>query len=396
MIQKQVISLLGVQIRKGNKINYSIWPKRLFALDASRGIASLSVVLWHWQHFAYNGSSLSRDFERTSQPLYAILKIFYQKGIIGVEYFFLLSGFIFFWRYMSSIRDKNTSFSNFWVLRISRLYPLHIVTLLLVALLQTVYTSHNGISFVYPNNDMYHFILNLGFASSWGFEKGSSFNAPVWSVSIEIFLYFLFFMIVYARQGQAWFCLGVSVIFFIIEELYTNNAILSGASLFFLGGFVFHSTCVAANVRQKLKIAIYIFTVLSWVLTIANFYVFDLCNFILEFGVIGKILLIGFPNYILFSFTVFSLALIEIDKEGFSKSISWLGDITYSTYLLHFPLQLAFALAVSYGVLDSVFYLSPTYFVGFFSILIPFSYITFIWFERPMQNIIRNKWCIGR
>ena len=46
------------------------WPKHLYALDVSRGVAALSVVLWHWQHFAYKGNSLSQDFIRENQPLY--------------------------------------------------------------------------------------------------------------------------------------------------------------------------------------------------------------------------------------------------------------------------------------------------------------------------------------
>jgi peptidoglycan/LPS O-acetylase OafA/YrhL len=373
-------------------MNNGIWPKRLLALDISRGIAALAVVLWHWQHFAYNGSLLSEKFDRASQPLYAIFKIFYEKGAIGVQYFFLLSGFIFFWLYKSSIENRNTTFSSFWAHRISRLYPLHIVTLLIVALLQVLYVSKTGSPFVYPFNDAYHFLLNLAFASKWGLEKGLSFNAPVWSVSIEILLYFLFFIAAYARQGRALFCLSVSAIALMLTLLKYHEIFL-GASLFFLGGFVFHATFLVSTRLRKLRLPIHIVTALAWILTLANFYVFDLSRFILEFNAFGKLALIGFPNYILFPFTVCSLSLIEIDKgAGFLKPISWVGDITYSSYLLHFPLQLAFGLVAGYGFLNSDFYLHPVYLVIFFSILIPLSYITFIGFERPMQNMIRDKY----
>jgi len=377
-------------------MNNSIWPGRLLALDVSRGFAAFAVVLWHWQHFAYNGILFSKDFDKASQPLHGTFRMLYERGSIGVEYFFLLSGFIFFWLYRCSIEDRSTPFSNFWVRRISRLYPLHFVTLLIVALLQMVYMSNNGYPFVYPFNDMYHFFLNLVLASKWGFEKGWSFNGPVWVVSIEILLYCLFFMTAYARQGRALFCLGVSVIVSVICFVFPSfihHAIFSGVSLFFLGGFVFHATFLVSTRLRKLTAAIYVITVLSWVLTIVNFYVHNLSDFVLEFGVFGNILLGGFRIYILFPFTVSSLTLIEIEKGiGFLKSISWVGDITYSLYLLHFPLQLVFGLAVGYGVLNSDFYLRPAYLVVYFSILIPLSYITFIGFERPMQSIIRNKY----
>ncbi len=149
-------------------------------------------MLWHWQHFANKGNFLPQNFARESQPLYKILRLFYEKGEAGVEYFFLLSGFIFFWRYKESIQTKATSAWTFSVQRFSRLYPLHLVTLVVVGVLQELYTYREGVSFVYPYNDAYHFFHNLCFASSWGLEKGGSFNAPIWSVSIEVLLYAIF------------------------------------------------------------------------------------------------------------------------------------------------------------------------------------------------------------
>jgi len=75
---------------------------------------------------------------------------------------------------------------QFFVLRFSRLYPLHFATLIFVATLQLGSLSLDGYSIVYPCNDVYHFVLNLFFASVWGFEQCASFNAPVWSVSVEV------------------------------------------------------------------------------------------------------------------------------------------------------------------------------------------------------------------
>ncbi len=104
-----------------------------------------------------------------------------------------------------------------------------------------------------------------------------------------------------------------------------------------------------------------------------------------------KIFIIGFPLYILFPFSVCSLALCEIDKGSFLKPISWVGDITYSSYLLHFPIQLLFVLAISYGIINASFFMSPVSLVIFFMILIPLSYMVYVKFERPMQKILRSK-----
>lgn len=371
-------------------MNSNEWPKHLYVLDISRGVAALAVVLWHWQHFAYKGNSLSQEFTRESQPLYELLRLFYEKGLMGVEYFFLLSGFIFFWLYSESIKNKGTVAWEFGVSRFSRLYPLHFVTLIAVAILQYLYISRENVSFVYPFNDVFHFLLNVGFASKWGFESGWSFNAPIWSVSIEVLLYGVFFLVASLRLGGWLYCLNISVISFVLSSVI-HHPIFGGLAMFFLGGLVFYSASLLSLKRRELITPVYLITVFSWSSVIVNYYIFDLSSGIQEIGVLGKIFLVGFPLYILFPFTVLSLVLIEINRGPQLKALSWIGDITYSSYLLHFPLQLSFGIAVSFGILSHNFYLSPVYLIAYFAILIPLSYITFIKFERPMQRVIRAK-----
>ncbi len=366
-----------------------VWPSRLYLLDISRGIAALSVVLWHWNHFAFEKHTLSKDFILQNQPLYKILKIFYEQGFTGVEYFFLLSGFIFFWLYKDSIKNKETTAHDFIIHRISRLYPLHLVTLIIVALLQFLYISRHGYSFIYPFNDLYHFFLQLGFASHWGVQNGYSFNGPIWSVSIEVILYFTFFLSALYLQGDRLFCLIVSIVS--VALLYiTDQSIFEGMSLFFLGGFIYYVLIKISNKDSSLKLLIYLFTAINWLIVIINFYIFDLSNTLLNLGIIGLILLKLFPIYILFPLTVSSLVLFEIDRGSILKRLSWIGDITYSSYLLHFPLQLLFALAVSYGIINPKFYLQLNYLILFYLILIPLSYIVHQKFERPMQKAIRK------
>lgn len=362
----------------------------------SRGFSALAVVLWHWRHFAYHGGVLSKGFDMARQPFYSVLRVFYAKGGMGVQYFFLLSGFVFFWLYRSSIEDRRMSFRDFWLKRISRLYPLHVLTLLIVALLQILYVLLNGNPFVYRYNDAYHLILNLLFASGWGLEKGFSFNAPVWSVSVEVLLYFIFFVVAYVRKGRGLFCLLISILSLGMLNFARLTAIGQGISLFFFGGVVFYVALLVSTRFCRLKPLIYFIAIISWILTIVDSYVFDISELILRLGFLGSVLLFGFPGYVLFPTTLCSLALVETDKGArYFGPISWIGDITYSSYLLHFPLQLVFALGVSIGVLDPSFYLSPISLVIFLLLLIPLSYITFVAFERPMLVLIRSK-CMGK
>ena len=101
--------------------------RRLYSLDAARAIAALAVVFQHWEHFA---SVPAFAAPHDASPLYALFQPLYDKGARAVTFFFCLSGFIFFWLYGDKVRDRKTGPATFAVLRLSRLYPLHLATLL--------------------------------------------------------------------------------------------------------------------------------------------------------------------------------------------------------------------------------------------------------------------------
>ena len=168
---------------------------RFYSLDILRGITALTVIFWHWQHFFAPLNPTGVALQQVRQPFFLALSFFYRHGYSAVQLFFCLSGFVFFWLYGERVASQAISFKRFSLLRLSRLYPLHLATLLLVAAGQLAYYAMTQKQFVYHANDVYHFVLNLLFISSWGFQHDYSFNAPIWSVSVEIFLYGVFFLV---------------------------------------------------------------------------------------------------------------------------------------------------------------------------------------------------------
>ncbi len=81
-----------------NRRSWSI-PKRLYLLDTLRGIAALSVVLWHWYFFFLPFNREGMRFIDERQPFFHQLSFVYDYGGNAVNLFFCLSGFVFFWLY---------------------------------------------------------------------------------------------------------------------------------------------------------------------------------------------------------------------------------------------------------------------------------------------------------
>ncbi len=355
------------------------FPKYLYGLDIFRGFASLAVVLWHWQHFFMIDYKLPSNFDRSCQPLYTLFRPMYEYGYIAVPFFFQLSGFVFFWLYRERITSGACSAYKFALLRFARLYPLHILTLLVVLFLQLVHKKIIGGYFVYPENDSYHFALHTLFMSNWGFERGYSFNAPAWSVSIEIGLYFLFFLYCLIRIPNA---VKISIVL-LGAALSMRFGLGAGNWIpaifaFFLGGLLYSLVDIYLSYRSKFwDNVIVCLGIAAWVSVMIS-------------ERASNLLLTQSYNSLLFLFpiTIASSVLVETKFPKVAKKFAWLGNITYSSYLLHFPLQLFCALAVLLLGYDKEVFYSGIVLVLFMLSLITLSLLTYHNFERPLQNYL--------
>lgn len=355
------------------KQNPSVFPERLYALDALRGIAALAVVFWHWQHFFFQGA-LPGPLQREDQPLYSLFSLFYRHGGDAVSLFFSLSGFIFFWLFSQGLAQREISGKQFFLERFSRIYPLHLLTFLAVALLQKIYSAHTGNAFVYPFNDAWHALLNVFLAPAWGLEQGWSFNGPAWSISVEVLLYAGFFLL--WRYSPAPLLLSALLIAVSLWVFPVQYKISLGVFGFFCGGLGY----VAADWLLRRFDA-------RWVaagLVLACGAGWWWCG-----GDAAQSPLVRFA--VLFPLTIVAVAACHPWLQPLARRVSWLGDISFAAYLLHFPLQIVAALLADKFLPGRAVFYQPWSLLLFFAVLIGSSLLCHYGFERPVQRWIRRR-----
>ena len=343
---------------------------RIYLLDIARGIAALAVAIFHYKLFySYNISLNGYSIE--NQPFYNIIKIIYEYGWIAVQFFFLLSGFIFFKLYLEKVSERKISLNKFVILRVSRLYPLHFLTLFFVFI---IYMTLNFNNFYNPINvNLKHLILNLLLIHEWGFKSYASFNEPSWSISIEFLMYLIFFLIALNKN-----IILNSIIIIIISSLifFKYKFIGYGGYCFFVGGLSYLlNQKLRLNVNYKIFYLIIIILIFSLFLKITNFDT-----------VIQKIILLTF----IFPSLINCLFLINNKLPYAGKNLSILGDISYSIYLLHFPIILTTLLIFNFFNFKLDFNL-PIFFTSYLIITIFISIIVYKFFETPLKDKIRIK-----
>lgn len=113
------------------------------------------------------------------------------KGYLGVEVFFVLSGFILSHVYLAQAGEKRFSYRGFLWARIARVYPLHLTTLAGMIGLGLAATAA-GLSIDPSLTDWRALPAHLTLTHAWGLAPLSAFNHPSWSISAEWFAYLAF------------------------------------------------------------------------------------------------------------------------------------------------------------------------------------------------------------
>jgi peptidoglycan/LPS O-acetylase OafA/YrhL len=161
--------------RQGTAVVTAMKQQPIHSLTGLRFIAAFLIVLHHF------GKPPSPQF------VYNVLT----HGFVAVNLFFILSGFILTYSYMSHEGSLNTSKRNFWVARFARIYPVYLLGFVIAApaALQEIRTI-GGASPLIDTGLFAAAALTL--VQSWSSVAALVWNSPAWSLSAEAFFYLLF------------------------------------------------------------------------------------------------------------------------------------------------------------------------------------------------------------
>ncbi len=149
---------------------------QLDALTGARGIAAWYVVFYH-----------IREAFGPEVPSGVIA--FFAKGYLAVDLFFILSGFVMWLTYGAKFeRDGLRAAPDFLWRRVARIFPLHLFILIAMAAFAALLVAvGKGDAARYPFAELpLHIIL----IQNWGFTSALSWNDPAWSISTEMGAYF--------------------------------------------------------------------------------------------------------------------------------------------------------------------------------------------------------------
>ena len=157
------------------------------ALSGLRIVAAVWVVLFHFRPLL---AEAAPGFRSALAPVLDC-------GAQGVDLFFILSGFVLTWNYLDRMGDSWSwrATLHFLWLRLSRVWPVYLVTMHLAALwiiftLNVGHVPSEAADQLTATNYVRQFLLvQLWFQP---YFDGSSWDGPAWSISAEWLAYLLF------------------------------------------------------------------------------------------------------------------------------------------------------------------------------------------------------------
>lgn len=339
--------------------------KNISGIEVARGVAAIMVVFYHLAHF------FEANFGYL--PVGNVTEI----GRSGVDFFFVLSGFIIFYIHAKDI-GQPSSIRPYLIKRAVRVYPIFLV-MLMVQLSLTPFVS----SLSFP--DIFEILKQ---ATLLPLGESNLILGVSWTLHYEITFYLMFVTLLFNKRigllvSVLWL-ISVIVNNYIVSERWSEHLLLSSSNIqFFMGAFVgYVLNKVGGRWHSLFTASGFLYLVGIWGLEIVDDAYLTLAVENIHYG-------------IAFSLIVLGISLSEKNKGiTFPSLLLTLGKASYSIYLCHlFFLGIYFKL---FKVLGFAQWCNEVLLFFVIIVMILCSSVLFSkWVEYPLNARIR-KWAFNR
>ena len=294
-------------------------PGTLGCLTSFRFFAAIWVVLFHLQ------------FRLDVEP--NLFWSFVNNGARGVDFFFILSGFVIFHVYGDALRDGSFRPLSYLQKRFARLYPLHAMTMAIFIALQLVAGQdgeNTGVLF-----SSWDVLWSATLMHAWNLTDGLVLNEPSWTIGAEMFAYIVFAVLMPRRHVPLLALVLAFVVIFAAVHYF---------SVWFDGKRFMHLTYDFGALR------ILPLFMLGMVLRrLAPLISQDLAAVLFGLGLLGFAALgwrADVEYALILPFSLLILAGAPLSRARWMPlnhpAVQYLGEISYSSYMIHIPVLLIY------------------------------------------------------
>lgn len=335
--------------------------QRYYDLDLLRFLAALSVVLFHYTFRGYSADNLSNIS-------YDEISFITKYGYLGVELFFMISGFVIL------MTAQSGSVKKFLISRFTRLYPTFWIGVILTAIFIYIYKAQ---LFDFTIKQL---LINLTMVPK--LFNTAPIDGVYWTLLVELKFYFLIVLVLLFKKLDymklfLFLWVSWSIFFYFTHFPYKLNGILFPTySSYFVAGAIFFM--VKKEGISVFKVSTLLISFISSCLYSVKYLDRQIEHFNTEFSSFIVI-------FILFIFYLVML-LISLEKSNFfnKRIYFYLGILTYPLYLIH--QNIGYILLNYYQNLNKYVLL-----VSIIFIMIFISYIIYYFIDNKLSSYLKAK-----
>ena len=340
---------------------------RYVTLDLMRGLAALVVLLFHINYMLGSETHLIA------------------KGYLAVDFFFILSGFVIAANYHVSVRPTLTR-RDFISARIARLWPLFLLATLAGCVAVTMKATRD-FGYFDAQNVVASLFLNILMLPSplqaFGIDRLFFFNGASWSVFLEMAINLVFLVVLRRLPLKPLLFLAACFALVLAGVAWVHGSLDGGWSSanFYVGvarvlfGFTAGMVVYLVSVRRTFRLGSSATTIAVAGLAL---------SFSIDGGWIAECVLV----IAIYPLLVLLAAAGQLGPRT-ARIGGWLGDISYSVYLLQTPAMMAASWACPLLTGRKIAEFAPWSGIAFAVALLGLSYLCWRGFELPARRILR-------